>query len=82
MTNRTKALERSQVSYQADVLESLLDSCRRNGRPAKFPKPAPKIYFDADRFRWYFNQHRGGKSLQQWRDEIDAAMRADEDASA
>ena len=74
MTNRTKSLERSKVSYSTDCLEALMDSCRRNGRPA-YHAPAPeKIYFDTDRFRWYFNL-RDGKRLQQWRDEIDALMR-------
>ena len=74
MTNRTKSLERSKVSYEVDCLDALMDSCRRNGRPA-YHAPAPeKIYFDTDRFRWYFNL-RDGKRLQQWRDEIDALMR-------
>ena len=57
-----------------DPLEALLNNCRRNHRPAKFRKPPERLYFDADRFRWWFT-HRDGKSLQQWRDEIDAQMR-------
>lgn len=77
MSNRTKSLERSKVSYEVDCLDALLDSCRRNGRPAKLPTKHEKIYFDTDRFRWYFRL-RDGKRLQQWRDEIDALMRLEE----
>lgn len=40
-----------------------------------------RIYFDAERFRHYFAS-RDGRSLQSWRDEIDAEMRAAERAKA
>lgn len=33
-----------------------------------------RIFFDADRFRWYFHK-REGRSLAQWREAIDAEMR-------
>jgi len=78
MSNRTKVLERSKVSYKSDCLESLLDSCRRNGRAAYHAPKAEKIFFDADRFRWYFRE-RDGMKLQQWRDLIDSQMRNDPD---
>jgi len=74
MSNRTKALEHERVHRRQDPLEALMDSCHRNGRKAILPKPPEKIYFDADRFRWYF-KHRDGWNLQQWRDYIDAEMR-------
>ena len=85
MSNRTKVLERADVSVHADCLESLLDSCRRNGRPAVFKKPDPKIYFDTDRFRWLFSNPiaqqcfapsmmTGNLTLKQWRDRIDEMM--------
>jgi hypothetical protein len=38
-----------------DELQRLLDSCHRNNRPAKFKLAEQKIFFDADRFRWWFN---------------------------
>jgi len=79
MSNRTKILERSSVSVPVDCLDALLDSCRRNGRPAKFPPKVERIFFDTDRFRWYF-KNRDGKTLQQWRDEIDSSMRLDPNA--
>ena len=74
MSNRTKVLERSDVSVHGDCLDALLDSCRRNGRKAIFPAKHAPIYFDTDRFRWWF-KNRDGKTLQQWRDFIDAQMR-------
>ena len=74
MSNRTKILERSSVAVHADCLEALLDSCRRNGRLAKLPVKEEKIFFDAERFRWWF-KNRDGRTLQQWRDLIDAEMR-------
>lgn len=93
MTNRTKILERSRVMVTGDCLESLLDSCRRNGRPAKFPPKQEKIYFDADRFRWFFSQPTtsqlavpalmmGMRNLQQWRDWIDEQMRKEDRETA
>jgi len=77
MSNRTKILERSKVAVHADCLDALLDSCRRNGRPAKFPVKQPKIYFDTERFRFWFAQ-RDGMDLAQWRGYIDSLMEAAE----
>lgn len=65
-----------------DPLEDLLDQAmgrtvkREKVHAAKkLPKPpAEKVYFDADRFRWYFNG-RNGLTLAQWRDIIDEEMR-------
>lgn len=79
MSNRTKSLERSKVSYSTDCLEALLDSCHRNGRKAIYAPKPEKIYFDAERFRWWFAQ-RDGMKLQQWRDLIDSEMRKDPNA--
>lgn len=46
--------------------------------PRKLHKPpAEKIYFDAERFRWYFHK-REGRTLQQWREQIDKEMRDEE----
>lgn len=92
MSNRNTINERSKVSYTVDPLVALFDSCRRNGRPAKFPIKFEKIYFDTDRFRWLFTKIRskgdlwdsfeemtiGNPSLQQWRDWIDEQMRKEE----
>ena len=69
-----------------DPLVALLDQVM--GRTTKrdkihIPKPLHvrrrehKIFFDADRFRWYFHKHEG-KTLQQWRDAIDEEMLKDE----
>ena len=74
MTNRTKSLNQSPKPIHQDPLEALLDSCHRNGRKALLTKPQPKIFFDAERFRWFFRQHEG-KTLAQWRDLIDTEMR-------
>jgi len=65
-----------------DPLEDLLDQAmgRTTKRekvhaPKSLPKrPAEKIYFDADRFRFYFDG-RNGLTLAQWRDIIDEQMR-------
>lgn len=65
-----------------DPLEDLLDqvmghTVKKQKIPDAKPikKPAPqRIYFDADRFRFYFDG-RNGLSLQQWRDVIDEEMR-------
>jgi len=81
VTNRTKVLERSKVSYSTDCLEALLDSCHRNGRKAIHAPKAEKIYFDAERFRWWFKQPDNRfNTIQQWRDLIDSQMRNDPDA--
>lgn len=49
----------------------------RPPRPVRTKTREPKIYFDADRFRWYFHK-REGRTLQQWRDAIDEEMRNEE----
>lgn len=76
MSNRHLAYKPSCMP-EPDVLEALLDSCRRNRRKAIIPPKPEKIYFDADRFRWYFRD-RDRKTLQQWRDFIDGEMRKEE----
>lgn len=74
-----------------DILDQLMDSCRRNKRPAVFPaRKQEKIYFDADRFRWLFG---GGLSklgvadtiaanppwkMERWRQWMDDLMRESE----
>lgn len=64
-------------------LEALLNSCRRNGRPARFPKPEPRYFSDAERFRWWFRYGGGARGLTESkslplskiRDILDAEMR-------
>jgi hypothetical protein len=79
-------------------LEELLNSCRRNGRPALFPTKQPKIYFDADRFRWWlrhgikqpklmaeFTERAGAERLMpldKWREWIDKHIRTWEASNA
>lgn len=45
--------------------------------PARLVAKHERVYFDADRFRWYFHK-REGRTLQQWRDAIDEEMRREE----
>ena len=55
MTNRANP-KNGMALPPSDPLQSLLDSCHRNGRPAiHAPKPE-KIYFDVDMFRWWFKE--------------------------
>lgn len=76
-------------SADLDPLEVLWASIHRNGRLPKFPVRAQLIYFDADRFRWWFRygcrplplEDSSGyvpfdtMTLQQIRDWMDAQMR-------
>jgi hypothetical protein len=65
-----------------DPLDDLLDQVlgrtvkrEKVHAPKKLPVPKQeKIYFDADRFRFYFDG-RGDLSLKQWRDILDEEMR-------
>jgi hypothetical protein len=51
------------VKSNPQDLEALLHRCRRNGRLAILPKPPERLYFDADRFRWWFTVGRYDASL-------------------
>ncbi len=76
-------------------LERLFAQCHRNYRLPTKSIPDPKIYFDADRFRWwhsagiknptymaeYLEGLDRGWSLQKFRDWFDSKMRT-EDATA
>jgi len=42
--------------------------------PKHLERKVEPVYFDADRFRWYFHK-REGRTIQQWRDAIDQEMR-------
>jgi hypothetical protein len=72
----------------ADPLQSLMDTCYRNGRKGIVPPKPEKIYFDADRFRWLLAQPNPAATLAElqafygphcrevWRQAFDASMHA------
>ena len=82
MSNRVKSLDANVTHLKVDPLQSLFDSCRRNGRSAKFPTKEEPLYSDTEMFRWWLQEGQftekyleefteGAKSywsMQQYRD--------------
>jgi hypothetical protein len=72
----------------ADPLQSLMDTCYRNGRKGIVPPKPEKVYFDADRFRWLAAQRDPAQTMaelqqfynpqtrENWRSAFDLSMHA------